>query len=68
MTPRESTVQSLAWYGSNVFNCNGMVCHFMSLEREGGYIQTVRHALVCGMLMVGKAVAYACRGRFPTTY
>ena len=47
--PRESTVQSLAWYGSNVFNCNGMVCHFMSLKREGGYIQTARHALVCGM-------------------
>lgn len=47
--PRESTVQSLTWYGSNVFNCNGMVCHFMSLKREGGYIQTARHALVCGM-------------------
>ena len=47
--PRESTVQSLAWYGSNVFNCNGMVCHFMSPEREGGYIQTARHSLVCGM-------------------
>lgn len=47
--PRESTVQSLAWYSSNVFNCNGMVCHFMSLKREGGYIQTARHALVCGM-------------------
>ena len=47
--PRESTVQSLAWYGSNVFNCSGVVCHFMSPNREGGYIQTARHALVCGM-------------------
>lgn len=47
--PHESTVQSLAWYGSNVFDCNGVVCHFTSPEREGGYVQTVRHALVCGM-------------------
>ena len=47
--PRESTVQPLAWYGRNVFDCSGVICHFMSSNREGGYIQTARHALVCGM-------------------
>ena len=47
--PRESTTQSLPWYGNNVFNCSGVVCHFMSPNREGGDIQTARHALVCGM-------------------
>ena len=47
--PRESTVQPLAWYGTNVFDCSGVVCHFTSPKREGGYIQTARQALVCGM-------------------
>ena len=47
--PRESTVQSLAWYGSNVFSSSGVVCHFMSPNREGANLQTARHALVCGM-------------------
>lgn len=47
--PRESTVQPLAWYGSHVLGCAGVVCHFMSPKREGAYLQTARHALVCGM-------------------
>ena len=47
--PRESTVQALTWYGSRVFGCNGLVCHFTNLAREGAYLQTARHALVCGM-------------------
>ena len=47
--PSESTVQPLAWYGSRVFGCNGLVCHFANPEREGVYLQTARHALVCGM-------------------
>ena len=47
--PRESTVQSLTWYASRVFGCNGLVCHFTNPEREGTYLQTARHALVCGM-------------------
>lgn len=47
--PSESTVQSLAWYGSRVSDCNGLVCHFANPEREGAYLQTARHALVCGM-------------------
>ena len=47
--PRESTVQVLTWYGSRVFGCNGLVCHFANPAREGAYLQTARHALVCGM-------------------
>ena len=47
--PRESTVQSLTWYASRVFGCHGLVCHFTDPEREGAYLQTARHALVCGM-------------------
>ena len=47
--PRESTVQPLAWYASNVFNSSGVVCHLMSPNREGANLQTARHALVCGM-------------------
>ena len=47
--PRESTVQPLSWYGSRVFGCKGLVCHFTNPAREGAYLQTARHALVCGM-------------------
>ena len=47
--PSETTVHSLAWYGSRVFGCDGLVCHFANPAREGTYLQTARHALVCGM-------------------
>ena len=47
--PRESTVQTLPWYGSRVFDCKGLVCHFTNPDRVGAHLQTARHALVCGM-------------------
>lgn len=47
--PRETPFQTLTWYGTRVFSCKGLVCHFTNPEREGAYIQTARHALVCGM-------------------
>ncbi len=47
--PRESTVRTLTWYGSRVFDCKGLICHFTNPEREGAYLQNTRHALVCGM-------------------
>ena len=47
--PRESAVRTLTWYGSRVFDCKGLICHFTNPEREGAYLQTARHALVCGM-------------------
>ena len=46
--PSEST-QSLTWYGSHVFGCNGLVCHFADPETVGANLQNARHALVCGM-------------------
>ena len=46
--PSES-IQSLTWYGSRVFGCNGLVCHFADPETDGADLQTARHALVCGM-------------------
>ena len=47
--PQESTVQTLTWYGSRVFGCQGLVCHFTDPKRKGADLQTARHALVCGM-------------------
>lgn len=47
--PRESTVRTLTWYGSRVFDCEGVICHFTNPDRVGAYLQTARHALVCGM-------------------
>ena len=47
--PRETPVQALTWYGTRVFGCNGLICHFTDPGREGAYLQTARHALVCGM-------------------
>ena len=47
--PCESTVPSLTWYGSRVFGCKGLVCHFTNPAREGASLQTARQALVCGM-------------------
>ena len=47
--PRESTVRTLTWYGSRVFDCKGLICHFTNPNREGSYLQATRQALVCGM-------------------
>lgn len=47
----KTTVESLAWYVNCVYGCNGLVCHFADPEREGAYVQTARHALVCGMAL-----------------
>ena len=47
--PRETPVQALTWYGTRVFGCKGLISHFTDPEREGAYLQTARHALVCGM-------------------
>lgn len=47
--PRESTVRTLTWYGSRVFDCKGVICHFTNPDRVDAYLQTARRALVCGM-------------------
>ena len=47
--PHETPVQALTWYGIRVFSCKGLICHFTNPRREGAYLQTAQHALVCGM-------------------
>ena len=47
--PNKPAVQSLADYRNLVFGHKGLVSHFTSPAREGAYLQTARHALICGM-------------------
>ena len=47
--PNKPAVQSLADYGNLVFSCSALVCHFTNPAREDAYLQTSRHALICGM-------------------
>ena len=47
--PSESTIPPLDWYGTHVFGCAGLACHFANPDVEGAHVQTARHALVCGM-------------------
>ena len=48
-TLNKPAVQSLADYGNFVFSCSGLVCHFTNPAREDAFLQTARHALICGM-------------------
>ena len=48
-TPNKPTAQSLADYRDLVSGCNGLICHFMNPKRDGAYLQTAQHALICGM-------------------
>ena len=47
--PRESSIQSLTWYGTQLFGSTGLVCHFSSPDREGAPLHNARYALVAGM-------------------
>lgn len=47
--PKESSVQSLTWYGTKVYSVKGVVCHFTSQDREGANLHNARYALVAGM-------------------
>ena len=47
--PKESSVQSLTWYGTQVYSAEGVVCHFTSLTREGAALHNARYALVAGI-------------------
>ncbi|GKS58532.1 hypothetical protein YTPLAS18_20590 [Nitrospira sp.] len=47
--PRESSVQSLTWYGTQIYGCHGVVCHFSHPEREGAALHNARYALVAGI-------------------
>ncbi len=47
--PHESAVQPLSWYGVQVYEAEGVICHFTSPEREGARLHNARYALVAGM-------------------
>lgn len=47
--PRESSVQSLTWYGSQVYSAMAVICHFANPLREGAQLHNARYALVAGM-------------------
>jgi len=47
--PKESTVQSLTWYGTQVYSSFGVVCHLTSPSRSGAPLHNARYALVSGM-------------------
>lgn len=47
--PRESSVQSLTWYGTQIYGSLGVVCHFTNPDREGASLHNARYALVAGM-------------------
>ena len=47
--PQESSVQSLTWYGTQVYSVEGVVCHFTGQEREGANLHNARYALIAGM-------------------
>ena len=47
--PKESSVQSLTWYGTKVYSVEAVVCHFVNQDREGANLHNARYALVAGM-------------------
>jgi hypothetical protein len=49
--PKESTVQSLTWYGSQVYAASGVLCHLTGPHRTGAQLHNARYALVSGMAL-----------------
>ena len=47
--PKESSVQSLTWYGAKIYSVEGVVCHFTSQNCEGANLHNARYALVAGI-------------------
>jgi len=47
--PKESTVQSLTWYGVQVYSSTAVICHLTGPERIGARLHNARYALVAGM-------------------
>lgn len=63
--PRESSLQSLSWYGGQVYSSFGVICHLTSPEREGAWLHNARHALVAGMaLAMSKPLLMLAEGNF----
>ncbi|MDE3136774.1 MAG: hypothetical protein KGL59_09380 [Acidobacteriota bacterium] len=49
--PRESTIQTLSWYGSQVYASEGVLFHLTGPGREGGDLHSARQALVAGLAL-----------------
>ncbi len=65
--PNKPAVQSLADYGDLVCGCNGLISHFTSPAREGAYLHTAQHALICGMAHgFNKPLLMLAEGQFPS--
>jgi hypothetical protein len=63
--PRESGVQSLTWYGRQLYAAEAVVCHLTNPEREGARLHTARYALVAGMAFgMGKQLLMLSEGDF----
>jgi len=63
--PRESSVQSLTWYGAKVFSALGVICHLTDPTRDGARLDNARHALVAGMAHgMGKPLLMITEGDF----
>jgi len=63
--PRETTAQPLAWYGEQVYNAAGVICHFISPKREGAALHNARYALVAGLAHgMGRSLLMLAEGEF----
>jgi hypothetical protein len=49
--PKESGVQPLTWYGTQVCAAGAVVCHLTNPDRVGARLHNARYALVAGMAL-----------------
>lgn len=63
--PRESSVQSLAWYGEQIYNSAAVICHLISSAREGALLHNAKYSLVAGLAHgMGKPLLMLAHGDF----
>jgi hypothetical protein len=63
--PKESTVQSLTWYGVQVYSSTALICHLTGPDRTGARLLNARYALVCGMAFgMDKKLLMLAEGEF----
>lgn len=47
--PRESSVQTLVWYGTNIWRAVGVVVHLSGVSRRGSRLHNSRYAFISGL-------------------
>jgi hypothetical protein len=63
--PQESTVRTLAWYGEQVANAAGVLCHLTSPDREGSRLESAKYSLVAGLAFgLGKKLLMLAEGDY----